>query len=90
MSKVCQVTGKRPKAGNNVSYSQRKTKRRFEPNLQKRKYWVANEKGWVRLQLSAKAIKLINKVGIEKVLAKMRREGKKVNVVKADVEKMAA
>jgi len=83
MSRVCDVTGAHSSSGHNVSYSQRKTKRTFRPNLFKKKFWVPNEKGWVTLKLTAKAIKTINKNGIEKVLAKMRREGKKVVVVKA-------
>jgi large subunit ribosomal protein L28 len=78
MSNVCQVTGRRPAFGNNVSHSHRKTRRRWNPNIQKKRYWVPSEKRWVTLTLSAKAIKIIDKQGIEKVLADMRRRGVKV------------
>lgn len=75
MSKVCQVTGKRPATGNNVSFSHRKTRRRFEPNLQKKRYYVPSEGRWVTLTLSTKGMKTIAKRGIESVLADMRRRG---------------
>ena len=78
MSKVCQVTGRRPGTGNNVSHSHHKTKRRFEPNIHKRRFWVPSEKRWVRLRVSTKGIRIIDKLGIEKVLADMRRRGEKV------------
>ncbi|WP_370324726.1 50S ribosomal protein L28 [Euzebya sp.] len=78
MSKVCQVTGKRPTTGNNVSFSHRKTKRRFEPNLQTKRYFVPSENRWVTLTLSTKGMKTISKRGIESVLADMRRRGVKV------------
>ncbi len=78
MSKVCQVTGKRPTAGNNVSFSHRKTKRRFEPNLQKKRYFLQSEGRWVTLKLSTKGMKTISKNGIESVVADMRRRGVKV------------
>ncbi|WP_108666298.1 50S ribosomal protein L28 [Euzebya rosea] len=78
MSKVCQVTGKRPTSGNNVSFSNKKTKRRFEPNLQKKRYYLPSEKRWVTLTLSTKAMKTITKNGIETVVADMRRNGVKV------------
>ncbi|MEO2105589.1 MAG: 50S ribosomal protein L28 [Actinomycetota bacterium] len=78
MSKVCQVTGKRPTSGNNVSFSNKKTKRRFEPNLQKKRYYLPSEKRWVTLTLSTKAMKTISKNGIETVVADMRRNGVKV------------
>lgn len=78
MSKVCQVTGKRPTTGNNVSFSHRKTKRRFEPNLQRKRYFVPSENRWVTLTLSTKGMKTITKRGIESVLAEMRRNGVKV------------
>ncbi|CAN5786139.1 50S ribosomal protein L28 [soil metagenome] len=78
MSKVCQVTGKRPTTGNNVSFSNRKTKRRFEPNLQTKRYYVPSEGRWVTLTLSAKGMKTIAKRGIESVLADVRRRGVKV------------
>lgn len=78
MAKVCVVTGKRPMSGNNVSHANNKTRRRFEPNLHDKRFWVSSEKRWVRLRVSAKAIKIINKRGIDSVLAEMRKDGKKV------------
>ncbi len=78
MSNVCQVTGRRPSFGNNVSHSHRKTRRRWNPNIQKKRYWVPSEKRWVTLTVSAKGIKTIDKLGIESVLADMRRRGEKV------------
>ena len=70
MSKVCQVTGKRPITGNNVSHANNKTKRRFLPNLHSRRFWVQSR--WVRLRVSTKGIRVIDKVGIEKVLSDIR------------------
>ncbi len=78
MSKICQVTGRRPSFGNNVSHSQRKTRRRWDPNIQKQRFYVPSEKRWITLTVSAKGIKTINKKGIESVLADMRRRGVKV------------
>jgi len=78
MAKVCEITGKRPMFGNNVSHANNKTRRRFEPNLQNKRFWIPSEKRWVRLKVTAKAIKIISKKGIESVLAEMRREGKKI------------
>jgi large subunit ribosomal protein L28 len=78
VSNVCQVTGRRPAFGNNVSHSHRKTRRRWNPNIQKKRYWVPSEKRWVTLTLSAKGIKIIDKQGIERVLADLRRRGEKV------------
>jgi large subunit ribosomal protein L28 len=78
MAKVCVLTGKRPVSGNNVSHANNKTRRRFEPNLQWKRLWLPSEKRWVRLRLSAKAIKIINKRGIESVVAELRRNGVKV------------
>jgi len=78
MAKVCAITGKRPMSGNNVSHANNKTRRRFEPNLQWKRFWVPSEKRWVRLRVSAKAIKIITKKGIEPVLAEMRQRGEKV------------
>jgi large subunit ribosomal protein L28 len=65
-------------SGNNVSHANNKTRRRFEPNLHDKRFWVSSEKRWVRLRVSAKAIKIINKRGIDSVLAEMRKDGKKV------------
>ncbi|MDG2301567.1 MAG: 50S ribosomal protein L28 [Acidimicrobiales bacterium] len=78
MSSICQVTGRKPAFGNNVSHSHRKTRRRWNPNVQVKKFWVPNEKRWVKLTVSAKGIKTINKNGIESVLADIRRRGEKV------------
>jgi large subunit ribosomal protein L28 len=78
MSRVCQVTGRRPSAGNNVSHSHRKTKRTFLPNVQSRRFWVPSERKWVRLTVSTKGLRTIDKHGIEKVLADMRRRGEAV------------
>ncbi|MBC6428749.1 MAG: 50S ribosomal protein L28 [Cellvibrionales bacterium] len=78
MSRVCQVTGKRPLAGNNVSHAQNRTRRRFLPNLQRRRFWVASESRFVRLRVSTKGQRIIDKLGIERVLADVRRRGIKV------------
>jgi large subunit ribosomal protein L28 len=78
MSNVCQVTGRKPAFGNNVSHSHRKTRRRWNPNIQRKRYWIPSEKRWVTLTLSAKGIKIIDKRGIEAVIADMRRRGVKV------------
>jgi large subunit ribosomal protein L28 len=75
MAKVCQVTGKRPMVGNNVSHANNKTKRRFLPNLQNRRFWVESEKRWVRLRLTNAALRTIDKVGIDSVLADLRAKG---------------
>ncbi len=77
MSKVCEVTGKRPKTGNNVSHANNKTRRRFLPNLHKRRIWVPSQKRYVTLKLSNKGLRLIDKLGIEAVLEKMKREDNK-------------
>ncbi len=78
MAKVCQVTGKKPMSGNRVSHANNKTKRRFEPNLHDQRFWVPAEKRWIRLRVSAKAMKTIDKNGIEQVLREMRGRGVKV------------
>ncbi len=78
MSRVCQVTGKRPIVGNNVSHANNKTKRRFLPNLHYHRYWVESEKRWVRLRLSTTAMRLIDKKGIDAVLVDMRARGEHV------------
>lgn len=76
MSKICQVTGKRPVTGNNVSHSNIKSKRRFEPNLHYHRFWVESEKRFVRLRVSAKGMRIIDKKGIEVVLADIRSRSK--------------
>ena len=78
MSRVCQVTGKAPKVGHHVSHANNKTKRRFLPNLQRRRFWVESENRWVRLRLSTHALRTIDKNGIDAVLAGMRVKGQHV------------
>ncbi len=78
MSRVCQVTGKRPMSGHNVSHANNKTKRRFLPNLFTHRFWVPSEQRWVKLRVSAKGMRIIDKVGIEQVLADLRKRGEKV------------
>lgn len=78
MSKVCQVTGKSPMSGNNVSHANNKTRRRFLPNLHYRRLWVESEKRWVRLRVSQQGLRTIDKVGIDAVLKDMRARGEKV------------
>ena len=78
MSKVCQVTGKRPKSGNKVSHANNKTRRRWEPNLHSKRFWLPSENRWIRLKVSAAGIKNINKLGIEKVVDQMRKRGEKI------------
>lgn len=78
MSKVCQVTGKGPVVGNKVSHSQIKTKRRFLPNLQHHRFWVESEKRFVRLRVSTQGMRIIDKKGIDAVLADLRARGEKV------------
>ncbi|WGL15483.1 50S ribosomal protein L28 [Microbulbifer bruguierae] len=78
MSKVCQVTGKRPVTGNNVSHAKNRTKRRFVPNLQSHRFWVEAEKRFVKLRVSAKGMRVIDKKGIDTVLAELRKRGEKV------------
>ena len=77
MAKVCVVTGKKPMSGNNVSHANNKTRRRFEPNLQQKRFWVPSEKRWVKLKVSTSAIRTITKVGIDRVLRDMRAKGHK-------------
>ncbi|WP_010598105.1 50S ribosomal protein L28 [Rickettsiella massiliensis] len=76
MARVCEVTGKNPMVGNNVSHSNRKTKRRFLPNLQTHRLWVASEKRFVKLRVSAHGLRIIEKRGIDAVLAKLRLANK--------------
>jgi len=78
MSRVCQVTGKRPAVGNNVSHANNKTRRRFLPNLHKRRFWMEGEKRWVRLRVSSQGLRIIDKKGIEQVVADLRAAGTKV------------
>lgn len=78
MAKVCQVTGKGPVVGNNVSHSHRKTRRRFLPNLQSHRFWVEAENRFVKLRVSSKGMRTIDKIGIDSVIASMRSRGEKV------------
>ncbi len=78
MSKVCQVTGKRPVAGNNVSHAKNRTRRRFLPNLHTHRFWVESENRFVKLRLSCKGIRIIDKKGIDAVLVTIRQNGIKV------------
>ncbi|MFK7976017.1 MAG: 50S ribosomal protein L28 [Halioglobus sp.] len=78
MARVCQVTGKRPVTGNNVSHAKNRTRRRFLPNLQNHRFWLDSEKRFVSLRVSTKGMRIIDKKGIEQVLADMRARGEKI------------
>ena len=78
MSRVCQVTGKKPMLGNNVSHANNKTRRRFLPNLQYRRFWVENENRWVSLRVSSSGLRTIDRDGIDAVLTAMRARGEEV------------
>lgn len=78
MPRVCQVTGKRPMVGNNVSHANNKTKRRFLPNLHTHRFWVEGEKRWVKLRVSSHGMRIIDKRGIDTVLADIRARGEKI------------
>jgi len=78
MSRVCQITGKRTAKGNNVSHANNKTRRHFVPNLHYRRFWVASENRWVRLRVSNKGLRIIDKNGIDAVLKDIRARGAKV------------
>ena len=78
MSRVCQVTGKRPLSGNNVSHAHNKTRRRFLPNLQSHKFWVESENKWIRLRVSTKGLRIIDKNGIDAGLRDLRSKGQKI------------
>jgi len=78
MSRVCQVTGKAPIVGNHVSHANNKTKRRYLPNLQYRRFWVESENRWVKMRLTNAGLRLIDKKGIDVILADMRERGEKV------------
>ncbi len=75
MSKVCQLTGKRPKSGHKVSHSNIKTKRRFEPNLQKKRFFIPETGNWITLRISTKALKSINKLGVYNYIKKQQSKG---------------
>ncbi|AWN16324.1 MAG: 50S ribosomal protein L28 [Salinisphaera sp.] len=78
MSQICQVTGKKPITGYNVSHAHNKTKRRFVPNLHWHRFWVEAEQRYVRLRVSSKGMRIIDRQGIESVLADLRKRGEKV------------
>lgn len=79
MSRVCQVTGKRPMVGNNVSHANNKTKRRFNPNLQEHRFWLESEKRYIKLRVSTKGMRIIDKHGIEKVLQDIKEREEETN-----------
>jgi large subunit ribosomal protein L28 len=74
MSRICKLMGKRPRVGNNVSHANNKTKRRFLPNLQKRRLWLSSQKRYVTLKISMRGLKLIDKIGVEAALEKLQQE----------------
>jgi len=78
MAKVCQVTGKKPMSGNNVSHAKNRTRRRFLPNIHSHRFWVENENRFVRLKVSANGMRIIDKKGIDAVLKDLRQRGEKV------------
>lgn len=78
MSRVCQVTGKRPMSGNNVSHANNKTRRRFLPNIQFHRFWVEEENRFVKLKISTKGMRIIDKLGIKAVLDMLRDRGEKI------------
>ncbi|MBL4780622.1 50S ribosomal protein L28 [Gammaproteobacteria bacterium 53_120_T64] len=78
MSRVCQVTGKRPMSGNNVSHAKNRTRRRFEPNLHTHRFWMETEKRFIKLRVSSKGMRIIDKLGVEQVIANIRADGGKV------------
>jgi len=78
MARVCQVTGKKPMTGHHVSHANNKTKRRFLPNLQRRRFWIESEQRWISLRVSTVGLRTIDKNGIDAVLAEMRADGRSV------------
>ena len=78
MARVCQVTGKRPVSGNDVSHAKNRTRRRFLPNLHQHRFWLPSQKRFVSLRVSTKGMRIIDKLGIEKVLEDLRARGEKV------------
>ena len=78
MSRVCQVTGKRPLSGNNVSHAKNRTRRRFLPNLHTHRFWVDSEKRYVKLRVSSKGMRIIDKKGIDQVLSNIRANGEAI------------
>ena len=78
MSRVCQVTGKSPLVGSNVSHSNRHTKRRFEINLRDKRFWLEDEKRWVTIRISARGMRVIDRLGLATVVAQLRARGEKI------------
>ncbi len=78
MARVCSITGKKPMVGNNVSHANNKTKRRFLPNLQKRRFWVESENRWISMRVSTAGLRTIDRKGIDVVLADLRAQGVRV------------
>ena len=78
MSRVCQVTGKRPLVGSNVSHSNRHTKRRFEINLVTKRFWLEDEKRWITIRVSARGMRIIDRLGLATVVAQLRARGEKI------------
>ncbi|ABQ14137.1 50S ribosomal protein L28 [Dichelobacter nodosus] len=78
MSRICQVTGKKPMVGNTVSHANNKGKRRFLPNIQEHRFWVQSENRFITLKVSAHGMRIIDKKGIDAVLAQMRARGEKI------------
>ncbi|TCK25794.1 50S ribosomal protein L28 [Pseudonocardia endophytica] len=78
MSAVCQLTGRSPGFGKNVSHSHRRTSRRFDPNIQRKRYWFAEENRWVRLRLSTKGMKTVDRIGVAAAVARICADGGKV------------
>ncbi len=75
MSRICQVTGKKPASGNNVSHANNRTRRRFLPNLHTHRFWVESESRWVKLRLTTKGVRIVDKKGIDEVLVDIRKRG---------------
>jgi large subunit ribosomal protein L28 len=78
MSRVCQITGKRPASGNNVSHANNKTRRRFLPNLHNHRFWLESEQRYIRLRVSTKGLRIVDKHGIDKVISDLRAKGQKI------------
>lgn len=78
MSRICQITGKKPITGNHVSHAHNKSKRRFLPNVHEHRFWVESENRFIKLKVSAKGMRIIDRLGIDKVLKRLRDQGKKV------------
>ncbi len=78
MTRICQITGKRTVTGNNVSHAHNKTKRKFLPNLQRKRFWLEDENRWIKLRISTAGLRVIDKKGIDQVLSEMRARGESV------------